>query len=268
MNDPKPSGLKNINAHVLKDVMENSATHFTHLFNESISTSKFPQKWSQAVVTPIPKTGNLKNVSNWRPISILSVPSKIMEKLIQNHLMLFLESNDLLSQHQYGFRVGKSTGEAIFDFVEDLFLARNNSHAVATCFVDIGLRKAFDCVSHSILLSALKNSKLNVHLLNWLESYLTGREQCTSTGGTTSEMRKVNFGVPQGSVLGPSLFIFFINSITEVPITSKIKLYADDLAIYSTHKDPTTALSSLQNDLDTIVGVTNKIGLTINEEKN
>ena len=116
------------------------------------------------------EAGNLKDVSNWRPISILPIPSKILEKLVQKDFIDFLNGNDLLSNAQYGFRQGFSTAEAIFDYTKDLYTARNNHKYVASIYIDV--RKAFDCISHNLLLQHLKDSKINRTMLMWFHAYL------------------------------------------------------------------------------------------------
>ena len=179
---------------------------------------------------------------------------------------MFLDENDLLSESQYGFRPGRSTAEAIFDFCDDVLTVQNDSAFTAAIFIDI--KKAFDCVNHSMLIDSLSRSNINPFLLRWLIAYLSERKQCTTVNGVKSSIKTVKYGVPQGSILGPILFIYFVNSITNPPISSKIKLYADDIVLYSSNKTPQVAIDTLQSDLNTIIKATDDIGLTINNEKN
>ena len=121
--------------------------------------------------------------------------------------MDIIENHNMLSPLQYGFRTGCGTNDAILDLVEDFYMARDKSQFVVTCYVDIS--KAFDCVNHSQLLTQLKQASFPKNIISWFKSYLEHRSQCTKVDGVTFTHKKVSFGVPQGSVLGPALFILF-----------------------------------------------------------
>ena len=188
-----------------------------------------------------------------------------MERLYHIHLSHFLENKEALSSQQYGFRKGHSTAEAVYDFLADLYHTRNNHQYVASVFIDI--RKAFDCVNHDILLTQLEEAGINRTVLLWLRAYLKGRHQCTKVDGGTSSEKEVHFGVPQGSVLGPFLFIFFINSVLLSTGTAKAKLYADDVVLYTTSSYPAVALRNLQKEANILSKKCDKLRLAINHNK-
>ena len=132
VDSTKPSGINDISTKVLKHAMTICKKQFYHIMEFSIMSASLPRDWTTTLITLLPKTGNLKDVTNWRPISILPVPSKILEKLVQKHFIGFLNDKSLLSQCQYGFRKGFSTAEAIYDYISDLYNARNNHNYVAS----------------------------------------------------------------------------------------------------------------------------------------
>ena len=245
-----PSGIQDVSSKVLKDAMQIYIKQFTYVMQFSVMSGALPDSWTVATITPLPKSGKLQDMSNWRPISILPVPSKILEKLVQKYFIEFSNTHTLLSGNQYGFRQSYSTAEAIYDYTEDLYNARDKHNYVASVYID--MKKAFDCVSHNLHLHRLQAAKLNRTMLIWFHAYLSNRKQCTKVDGVNSEVRTVRFGFPQGSVLGPTLFIFFINSILEIPKFSKIKLYVDDVVLYSESRYPVVALRNLQRDLDSL----------------
>ena len=174
----KSSGFEGINSRVLRDAFEVISHQLTHIFNTSIEYGIFPNAWSLANLVPIPKSGNLNSITNWRPISRLPLPGKLIEKIVQKHMLEFLESNNLFDNSQHGFRPGRGTANAVFDFVNELYDARDEGRVVATCFVDF--RKAFDCVSHPLLIKKIENIGIDGKILLWTKSYLRDRLQRTT----------------------------------------------------------------------------------------
>ena len=150
----------------------------------------------------------------------------------------------------------------VLEYRDDLFVARDRWEITASCYIDI--KKAFDCVNHSYLLQMIQTLPLPQSILDWLESYLADRKQCTLVNGETSDYQSLNFSVPQGSILGPLLFIFYINSLPEVVLRAKIKIYADDIVLYVSSKDALTARTILQTELNRVVKHCDALGLTIN----
>ena len=265
INVNKPSGILNITSQVLKDALSCLTNQITHLFKVSFSESIFPKSWKKGTITPLPKPGDSSKVTNLRPISILPIVGKLQEKLAHRYLYEYLEENDLLTTVQYGYRKELSTGEAVFDVVNDMFKFRDMGQATVATFID--MKKAFDSVHHGILLKKLSTLGLHKKFLDWVQSYLSDREQRTKVLSTISESKPVKFGVPQGSVLGPLLFIYFINDLPSVVKHAKIIMYTDDIVLYCSNINPRIAVHCMQLDLNSISKWCNQISMTINENK-
>ena len=224
-----------------------------------------PESWKYAKVTPIPKGGNSQLVSNYRPISLLPLLSKMMEKIVHRRLYQHLTDNNLLDARQGGFRPGHSTSQTCAYFTEDLYTAINNKMITIAVYIDA--MKAFDTVNHQILIKKLTKLGISGILLKWLRNYLTNKKQCTIANGKTSEYRNINCGVPQGSVLGPLLFLVYINDISSSILNSKISMYADDTVVYISHSDLEIAIALIQSDLSNLYTWCNRNKLTINCKK-
>ncbi len=202
------------------------------LYNKLMKKGDFPQILKVGKITPIHKKGNKELLENYRPISTLPILGKIYEKIIFERLYEFFVSQGTLSESQFGFRKSHSTSHAIHRSVDIISEAHSKKKHVIGVFID--LSKAFDTLDHSILLNKLDNSGVRGKALKLLSSYLTDRRQFTSISGYDSEEISVKFGVPQGSVLGPLLFVLYINSITNCYHGTECHfvLYADDTNIF------------------------------------
>ena len=265
INVNKTSGIDNIRCDILKLALKNLLPALTWLLQLSFKTGVFPDVWKVARVNPIPKTGNERLVTNWRPISLLSLPSKIAEKLMHMHLSEVLEKLEFLADEQFGYRSGRGTGDAIFRFVDDLYDGIDRGHLTPACFLD--LKKAFDSVSHEYLLEIVHGLGLHQSVTKWLTSYLTGRQQFVRIGSFTSGTKPVNYEVPQGSVLGPLLFILYVNDVTSVIKSSKFLMYADDLVFYTSSNKASLAHERLQSDIDNVFSWCTNKRLTVNTDK-
>lgn len=202
----------------------------THICNLSLTEGKFPSEWKSATVIPIFKSGSKSDPCNYRPISLLSCFSKILEKMVNKRLTDFLEEKNLLSDRQFGFRRGKSCQDAVSLLTNVISEHLDNKKACIGVFLD--LAKAFDTVSIPILVRKLELFGIRGVALDWFVSYLTGRSQSTRVIDQSSDPRSIEFGVPQGSVLGPTLFIVYINDIIHSNLDqADIICYADDTAI-------------------------------------
>ena len=231
----KSSGIEGIRCDILISALQCLLDQFTHLCQVSVDTGIFPRKWGDALVKPIPKDGDLSDVRNWRPISLLPVTSKILEKVVYGFLSEHMTLAGNFSDNQYGYKRGSGTGDATFDLVNDLYSFRNDGLIGGALFVDF--TKAFDSVIHSRLLSKIADLGFSYSNFRWFESYLNNRSQRTTFAWNVSATKDVHYGVPQGSVLGPLLFVLYIDDVTKVIKNADIKLYADDIVIYYAHKD-------------------------------
>ena len=191
---------------------------------------EYPDMLKIAKVLPIFKKGSKFSVSNYRPISVLSCINKFFEKLLAKRIYSFLEKNQILYEFQYGFRTGHSTTHALIEISDRIKLAINSNELMCGLFLD--LSKAFDTVNHNILLSKLDHYGIRGPSLNLLKSYLTNRKQYVKLGNHKSELRQINCGVPQGSVLGPLLFILYINDLHKACTTGNIRIFADDTTVF------------------------------------
>ena len=205
INVSKSSGIKDIASKVFKSAFMVLIPQLVYMFNLSFTTGVFPDAWKQATVIPLFKGGDRTSVENYRPISLLPIPGKLLEKIVHTQLSSFLEENTILSDKQNGFRKGFSTTSAVADLTDDIFSAVNEGEVTLAVFVD--LRKAFDTVCHEILCKKLSNYGLRGKVLDWCTSYLKRRCQLTLANGVRSTVNRLTFGVPQGSVLGPLYYI-------------------------------------------------------------
>ena len=240
-------------------------TKLCKLFNVSFDTAIIPPDWKIAKVTPLPKAGNSNLVSNYRPISLLPLLSKLIEKIIHKRIYKYLDDYNLLDHRQGGFRPKHSTAKTCSHFVNDLYTAMNNNKFTIAVYIDA--MKAFDTVNHSILLKKMYKLGIKGKILDWVKNYLTKRYQRTIANNVISKEKLITCGVPQGSVLGPLLFIIYINDISNAISNSKVSLYADDTVIYISHSDYITAVHLIQSDLEGVYSWCNSNKLTINCKK-
>ena len=201
-----------------------------------------------ARVIPLFKTGNTKEFSNYRPISLLPQFSKILEKMYHSRLMAFIDSNQILYKSQYGFRKQMSTSLAIIELVEEITNSLDNHESTVGVFID--LKKAFDTVDHGILIEKLYHYGIRGIANKWIGSYLMNRYQYVNINGTNSDYMNVLCGVPQGSILGPILFILYINDMCNVSILLKPILFADDTNLFYSGKDIKELCSVVSIELD------------------
>ena len=232
LDTSKANGPDNISAKMLKSTAVSIAPVLTKLLNLSIITGKLPSAWKTSSVVPIPKTENKSDAKNYRPISLLSVTSKILERHIHGKILMHLQSAYALPESQWGFCSGKSTIQALLTATNDWLEMMESGIEAAAVFFDF--TKAFDSVPHKPLIEKLQAIGLDVYLVQWITNYLTNRTQFVVVNGVSSKPLSVISGVPQGSVLGPLLFLIYINGITELPLSpeSKLVMYADDILLY------------------------------------
>ena len=220
------------------------------LFNRSMTENKFPSLWKTAHVTPIHKKGDNSVCTNYRPISLLSCVGKIMEKCIQKHVFSFLTENNIITLSQSGFIPGDSTTYQLLSIYDDFCKSLDQRYTTQALFFDIS--KAFDRVWHRGLIHKLNMIGIRGNLLNWFEDYLKDRQQATVIKGKISSYKTVFSGVPQGSVLGPLLFLVYINDIVK-DIESQVKLFADDTSMYLRLNDGVRRAEILNSDIKKIL---------------
>ena len=245
----KASGPDGINNRILKELSHQLAIPLSSLFNLSLQSGKFPSTWKQANVSPIYKKDDPNLVCNYRPISLLCTVGKVFEKIIHKYVCNFFNSYNIITPLQSGFRHGDSTVNQLLDLSHTISKALDAGLEVRAVFFDIS--KAFDRVWHDGLLVKLKNSGISGKLLHWFSDYLGNRRQRVVLPGGKSDWKSISAGVPQGSILGPLLFLVFINDIVQ-DITSFIKLFADDTSLYIIVDTPSNTAESLNADIEKI----------------
>lgn len=259
-------GWDQISAKILKTIYKPLTPVLTHIINKSFESGTFPDALKKAVVIPIFKAGNRESVNNYRPIAILTTLSKIFERLINKRLTVYLENFNLLSNSQYGFRSGRSTESAVLDLVNFVAEKLDNKFKCLTIFLD--LAKAFDTVSVPRLVQKLENLGIRGIPLQLLSSYLSNRKQCLKVGDLIGDELPVNYGVPQGSILGPTLFLCYINDMCSLNIENcRISAYADDTALTFHSECWHDLLHIAQNGFNTISHWLSSNYLTLNEDK-
>ena len=225
-------GVDGISTNFLKQIKTEISSPLTFLINQSLITGIFPKALKTAKVKPLFKKGARVDPNNYRPISLLSSLSKVFEKIILNQLTQYFESNSLLSHCQYGFRKKHSTEFAALELVDFLFHEMDGGNDPFCIFID--LSKAFDCLNHAILLEKFKHYGVAGNSHKLLSNYLCDRDQYTESDGVKSTVRGLSTGVPQGSILGPFMFLIYMNDFKNCSQKFHLINYADDTALCST----------------------------------
>ena len=222
-------GHDGISSNLLKYINNTIAGIITLIINQSLSTGIFPNKLKIAKVAPVFKKDDPHQFGNYRPISLLPAISKIFEKVVFAQIYNYLNSNNLLYKHQYGFRKHHSTELAAIELTDKIFDNLDKKKIPLAVFID--LSKAFDTIDHNILLSKLQHYGIKGVALNWFQSYLTDRTQYVQYKDQTSTEKTITTGVPQGSILGPLLFIIYVNDIAKITKNFHFLIYADDTTL-------------------------------------
>ena len=225
----KASGPDGLSARMLKSTATSITTSVTKLFNLSISKCRVPMMWKKSAIVPIPKASDVSSPSNYRPISLLPLLSKLLEIHFHSLITQHLRSRLIFSDSQWGFTEGRSTVTALIKCVDDWLKMMEEGKEICAVFFDY--RKAFDTVPHQPLMAKLTGLELDHTILCWLQDYLSYRSQTVVAGGETSDPLPVVSGVPQGSVLGPLLFLLYINDLPSA-VSGYVNLFADDVLLY------------------------------------
>ena len=242
----KAAGPDKIRPLILKELRVELAPIIKVIFERSLETGKLPTDWCKANVTPIYKKGDKSLASNYRPISLTCILCKVLEHILASNIVRHLDGQGLMYDLQHGFREKRSCETQLIMLVEDL--ARNAGLGKQTDLILLDFSKAFDKVNHSKLIWKLHNYGIRSNVLNWIVAFLGDRTQKVVVGGEESDTVPVTSGVPQGSVLGPNLFLAYINDLPD-KVTSQVRLFADDTAMYLTMEGAKNS-SVLQQDLD------------------
>ena len=262
-------GPDGIHPRVLKSCAPVLSYPLTIIYRRSLSERKLPAHWKKSVIIPIHKKGAKYDPLNYRPLSMTSIPCKKLETLIAAELYEYLECHSLITPHQYGFRPGHTTADQLTLVYDKISKQVDLCRVVDMIFFDFS--KAFDVVSHDILLGKLSDLGVRGQVLDWISDFLIGRTMCVEVGGVQSAPRPVLSGVPQGSVLGPILFLIYVNNIAAT-LSSDYKIFADDLKMYcliphSTPEQYSNATSACQSDIDRLQAVGSSWGLSMNSSK-
>ena len=239
--DAKKSGdIYNISPDVVKMSNQAVAQCLSIIFNRCLKDSCFPNAFKNTKVIPLHKGDSVLSVSNYRPISLLPIFSKIFERLIYNQLIDYIDENKILDELQFGFQKNKSTEHAISAIITKITRASARNFSSYCIFLDFA--KAFDTVNHSILIDKLKYYGVSDNTLDLFRSYLSNREQVVEVNGVCSDWGTIKHGVPQGSILGPLLFLLYINDISKSSKILQFFLFADDTTVFysADPNDPNT----------------------------
>ncbi|KAM3962176.1 RNA-directed DNA polymerase from mobile element jockey [Aphomia sociella] len=259
-------GADSISRKMILPILDIILPVITSILNFSISSGMFPTSWKDAFIIPIPKKNNPSSFFDYRPISILPLLSKVLERLIHDQLNRFLTLNKLLDPYQSGFRKGHSTTTALIKISDDIRLGMEKSQLTVLTLLDFS--NAFNAVDFDILLQIMRSLNISPLVIDWFYTYLFGRRQRLRIDDTLSSWCAAVAGVPQGGVLSPLLFALFINSITS-KLLSSYHLYADDLQIYSqaAFDNVTSAIQTANDDLKNISNWSKSYGIIVNPSK-
>lgn len=251
LNPSKAYGPDGIGPRLLKELMPVIAEPLRGLFQTSLTHKKCPTIWKQANVIPIFKKGDKSDPNNYRPVSLLNTTSKLMEKIVFKYIFNFFQEHKIVSRWQSGFMPGCSTTCQLLEIYHKFCKGVADGKEIRVVFLDIS--RAFDRVWHAGLLHKLRVAGICGNLLDWLSDYLRDRQQRVCIDGQFSEWTRLLAGVPQGSVLGPLLFLIFINDVTYVIRHTQMRLFADDTCMFITIDNRDLATEQVNEDLSAIM---------------
>ena len=262
------SGHDDISTKLLKETIENILEPMTHIINQSIATGIVPKEMKIAKVIPIYKSADPSILKNYRPISLLPAFSKLLEKIMYDKLLNFLTAKNVLYKHQYGFRSKHSTIHPIIHLLNHCASSASKPDPEFTLAVLCDLSKAFDVIDHDILLTKLRNYGVRGIANDWFRSYLSDRKQFVEINGIKSKMVPIQIGVPQGSILGPLLYLIYVNDIGN-SCNGNILSFADDTTLYMSNSDFTELYANANQQANALYQwfCANKLSLNANKTK-
>lgn len=270
--DTKAQGVDGLTVDMVLLTIPRTLKVITTIINRSLETGVFPESWKVAMVGPLPKIPHPMQIKDLRAISILPILSKVLEKIVHSQLSSFLENIKALPSVQSGFRKGLSTCTALADVVDNVVAARDKGMCTALVLLDYS--RAFDCINIPLLLSKLTFYGVDRSAVKWFDSYLCNRKQLVKIrkidgSHIHSEPKLLTRGVPQGSILGPLLFILYTANITQVIKKCSYHIYADDLQVYFAFRpeDSISAANTINTDLNAIAEWSRRSGLVLNSDK-
>ena len=263
----KSTTINNIPIFVIKKIAHIIAPILVQLFNESILYGKFPHKLKTGRVIPLHKSGTTTSLKNYRPITTLSIFSKIFEKLVHKRMNSFISRYNIIKSNQFGFQKNKSTSDAILEFLENIYESFDENNLYFSVYLDFS--KAFDTISHDILLDKLEYMGFRGPLLAWIRSFLSNRSQYVEVGGSHSYPLPITIGVPQGSTLGPLFFLLYINDMENCLTNMDIIHFADDSTLHTKFRRGSSLTNTVNNELNSINNwlLSNKLCLNVEKTK-
>ena len=263
----KSSAMGLLSTCILKDAFEACIPEIAYVFNCCLETGSFPLSWGVGEITPIPKISvSNKKPENWRPITQIKLPGKLLERCLHTQIFSYLDTNNLLSTQQHGFVPKKSTSTAVFEMLKTVYQNWNARLPTVCTFIDFS--RAFDSIDHKILLNKLRLYGFDVNSVNFMSSYLDSRRQYTVVNGCRSNIDKVTYGIAQGSIVGPLIYILYANDVfQEVDDQNAMLMYADDTLLLSSGSDVDESIRNGQCMLDKVIAWCDSNKLTINVKK-
>ena len=265
LSSNKATGVDKISSEIIKIAAPAISDSLTYIFNQAITLSFFPHEWKTARVIPLYKNGQRNLPGNYRPISVLPVISKIMERILYDQLYNYLTKFELLSDCQFGFRIFHSTATALLDCTNDWYMNLDRKMFNLVVLIDL-IKKAFDTVDHDqVLLKKLELYGIKGQALSFLESYLSNRNQNCQIQGSVSSEKLIKCGIPQGSILGPLCFLLYINDLPQCLDKTKPRLFADDTNLTVSGDSITDLETAVNSDLENLRKwlIANKLSLNV-----
>ena len=265
LKSKKSCGVDTLSNTMIKETHESFVDPLTFIINKSLSDAEYPENYKLAIVKPLYKSKDKHEIKNYRPISLLPVLSKVLEKVVHRQIMSFLHKYDLLYEGQYGFRNKRGTNDALTDIVGNII--ENFEKGLITIAVMLDTSKAFDCINHRIFLKRIEQYGMRGHTLKWFESYLSHRKLKVNYLGHNSDEFLINIGTPQGSVLGPVYYIWYVDTLVRNMKYCALVIYVDDTTLLVSGKNIDALVIKCESDLDILFKWFVANGFTINTEK-